>query len=306
MVEAPNSPGSPDTGEISDRPIADAMGRPIVEDASLEEQIAGTEPQEAESDEEDSGDEEEASHDRNVTVGLTELGSAGQILFCADKCLVQLASKVQGHNILCGYTSDGCKRPKHQELRGIPTRVGVVGIYNATPNVTGAVLDAIEETFISEEDLEAQHQDNRRRLEALGGSVQKRQDETTGRDQSPTQVRFDTTPKLLNNPIPTGIEQPSAVPASGTPEQPRRDQICEWVTALTPDTEPVLRPVPVRTTAAGHPEHSGSAGEVPLLLQTLLEEFKGMKEGMLAHPLGMSPPLVRHRLLRVLPPGIQL
>jgi hypothetical protein len=119
---------------------------------------------------------------------LTELGSAGQILFGADKCLVRLASKVQGHNILCGYTSDGCKRCKHQELRGIPTRVGVVGIYNATPNASGFVLDAIEETFISEEDLEAQHQDNRRRLEALGGSAKKRQDEMTGRDRSPTQV----------------------------------------------------------------------------------------------------------------------
>jgi hypothetical protein len=176
MVEVPNSPGSPNTGEILDRPIADAMGRPIIEDASLEEQIAGTEPQEAKSDEEDSGDEEEASHDTNDTVGLTELGSAGQIIFGADKCLVRLASKVQGHDILCGYTSDGCKRPKHQELRGIPTRVGVVCIYNATPNATGAVLDAIEETFILEEDLEVQHQDNPRRLEALGGECPK----TTG------------------------------------------------------------------------------------------------------------------------------
>jgi hypothetical protein len=142
------------------------MGRPIVEDTSLEEQIAGAEPQEAKSDDEDSGDEEEALHDKNNTAGLTELDSAGQILFGANKCLVQLVSKVQGHNILCRYPSDGWKCPKHQELWGIPTRVGVVGIYNATPNAPGSVLDAIEETFISEEDLEAQHQDNRRQCAA--------------------------------------------------------------------------------------------------------------------------------------------
>jgi hypothetical protein len=187
MAYGPNSPSSPDTGEILDRPIADAMGCPIVEDASLEEQIARAKPQEAKSNDDDSQDKEEASHDTNNTTSLTYLGSAGQILFCADKCLVPL-SKVQGHNIPCGYPSDGCKRPKHQELWGIPMHVSVVGIYNATPNASGSILDAIEVTFISKEDLEAQHQDNQGWLEALRGSAKKGQDETTRRDRSPNQV----------------------------------------------------------------------------------------------------------------------
>jgi hypothetical protein len=75
MVEAPNSPASPVTGEILDRPFADASGRPIAEDVSLEEQIDGAKPQEVESKNEACRDygEEEASHDMNSTIGLSSL-----------------------------------------------------------------------------------------------------------------------------------------------------------------------------------------------------------------------------------------
>jgi hypothetical protein len=164
-----------------------------VEDTSLEEQVGGT-PDVVESDEDEPDEEEEVSQGTADTIGLTELGSAGQLHFGPDKCLVRLTTKVHGHVILCGHPKDGCRRPKHKQLQGNANRAGVVGIYNATPNATGAVLDAIEDTLVTEDKLERQHQENCQRLEALGGSAHKQTTEATIRDRSPTQVRFDINP----------------------------------------------------------------------------------------------------------------
>jgi hypothetical protein len=88
---------------------------------------------------------------------------------------------------LCGHPKDGCGRPKHTQLQGNADCAGVVGIYNAAPNATGAVLDPIEDTLVTKDKMERQYQENRQHLEALGGSAQKRTTEATIQDQSPTQ-----------------------------------------------------------------------------------------------------------------------
>jgi hypothetical protein len=203
MVEGPNSPASTDPEDSW--PIEDSNGHSIVEDASLDEQDVRGKPDDVESDDGASDEEEEISQGTADTVGLTELGSAGQLHFGPNKCLVRLATKVQGHAILCGHPKDGCKRPKHKQLQGNPDRSGEVGIYNATPNANGAVLDAIEDTLVTEEEMEQLHRENRRRLEALGGRAQKLTTEDTIGDRSPTQVRFDTNPEALNQPLPADM-----------------------------------------------------------------------------------------------------
>jgi hypothetical protein len=126
----------------------------IQKDTSLDEQVVGGVPDVVESDDDEFGEEEEVSQGLADTVGLTQLCSAGQLLFGPDKCLVRLTTKVHGHAILCGHPKDDCRRPKHKQLQGTPGRVGVVGIYNATPNTTGAVLDAIENRLVTEEEME--------------------------------------------------------------------------------------------------------------------------------------------------------
>jgi hypothetical protein len=56
MDEQPPSPPSPETEDTG--PFEDSEGHPIVEDTSLEEQVGGT-PDVVESDEDQSGKEEE-------------------------------------------------------------------------------------------------------------------------------------------------------------------------------------------------------------------------------------------------------
>jgi hypothetical protein len=106
MGEQPNSPPSPETEDTG--PFEDSEGHPIVEDASLDEQVVGGIPDVVESDDDESGKEEEVSQGTADTVGLTELGSAGQLFFGPNKCLVRLATMVHGHAILCGHPKDGC------------------------------------------------------------------------------------------------------------------------------------------------------------------------------------------------------
>jgi hypothetical protein len=99
MGELPPSSSSPESGCTG--PFEDLEGHAIMEDASLEdEQIAGCAPDVVESDNDEPGKEEEASQGTANTVGLTELGSAGQPCFGPHKCLVRLATRVHGHAIL--------------------------------------------------------------------------------------------------------------------------------------------------------------------------------------------------------------
>jgi hypothetical protein len=280
MGEQPPSPPCPETEDTG--PFEDSEGHPIVEDASLEEQVDGT-PNVVESDEDKLGKEEEVLQGTADTVGLTELGSAGQYCFCPDKCLVRLTTKVHGHAILCGHPKDCCRRPKHKQLQGNADRAAVVGIYNATPNATGAVLDAIEDTLGTEDEMERQHQENCQRLDALRGSAQEQTIKTTIRDRSPTQVCFDTNPEQLNNLLPTVTNQLDTGPTSGTPAQPRRNQIQDWISGLTPpipfpahnapEQQPVLPLAQIRPALS-------PADAVPALLQSLIDKFKGLQEGL--------------------------
>jgi hypothetical protein len=69
------------------------------------------------------------------------------------------------------------------------------------------VLGPIEDTLLTEEEMERQDQENRQLLDAFGGSAQKRATEDTIRDESPTQARFDTSLELLNKPLSTATNQ---------------------------------------------------------------------------------------------------
>ncbi len=92
---------------------------------------------------------------------MTEIGSGGQLHFGSEKCLVRLTTKVQTHTIICGHLKDSGRRPKHQALQLDPFRVGRPGVYNATLNSGGLILDAIEDSFITEEEHKQLHQENR-------------------------------------------------------------------------------------------------------------------------------------------------
>jgi hypothetical protein len=111
------------------------------------------------------------------------------------------------------------------------------------------VLDAIEDTLVTEDEIERQHQENRQRLEALGGSAQKQTTDATTRDRSPTQVRFDTSLEQLNNPLPTVTNRLDSRLTSGTPAQPRRNQIQGWISRLTPPEPVTAHNAPSRATA---------------------------------------------------------
>jgi hypothetical protein len=97
MDELPPSPSSPDIEDTW--PLEDSKGQPVVEDASLDEQVTGGAPNAIEYDDDASGTEAEVSQGTTNTVGLMELGSAGQLCFSPDKCLVWLATSVHGHAI---------------------------------------------------------------------------------------------------------------------------------------------------------------------------------------------------------------
>jgi hypothetical protein len=75
MVEQPKSP---------ERPIEDEDGIPIVEDASLDEQVDDA-PEEAESDDDLQDLEEGTSLDAVDTAALATIGSAGQMHFGPDR-----------------------------------------------------------------------------------------------------------------------------------------------------------------------------------------------------------------------------
>jgi hypothetical protein len=98
------------------------------------------------------------------------------------------------------------------------------------------------------------------------------------------QVRFDTNPEQLNHPLSTDINEPDVGPSlAGTPAQPRRDQIQDWINGLTPESVPTNvmahGPPPLPTLAPIRPDPNVD-GAVATLLQSLINEFKGLKEGL--------------------------
>jgi hypothetical protein len=96
-------------------------------------------------------DREEGSQGTNDTDGISEFGNAGQVHYDVTKCLVRLSSKVNNRTMLCGFDRDTCPRRKHQDLQSNSEKIGAVGYYIATPNSKKTVLDAIEDTHITEE-----------------------------------------------------------------------------------------------------------------------------------------------------------
>jgi hypothetical protein len=239
----------------------------------------GGAPKEVESDNEDQDPGEETSMGTADTADRTKIGSAGQMHFGPEKCLVRLTTKVQTHTILCGHLKDSCRRPKHQALQLDPFRVGRPGVYNATLNSGGLVLDAIEDSFITEKEHDQLHQENRRRPEQMAGSTQKQRAEEALRERSPPQVQFDLDqPEGLNNPA-------STLPAEESPLRSRREQLREWIESVSPESPDPTPP----TTGPGNSPRCRDASlqgmeepSVAVLLATLVSELKGLKGGLAA------------------------
>jgi hypothetical protein len=176
-----------------------------------------------------------------------------------------------------GTSRTVARRPKHQAFQLDPSRVGRQGVYNATLNSGGLILDAIEDSFITEEEHEQLHQENRRRLELMSGSTQKQQAEEAHRERSSTQVQFDLDPpEALNNPAP--------VLAEGSPLPGRREQLRESIDYVSPESPD---PTPLNTTRPGNLPRRQDASlqnsddpSVAVLLAALVSELKGLKGGL--------------------------
>jgi hypothetical protein len=78
-----------------------------------------------------------------------------------------------------------------------------VGFYIATPNSKKTVLDAIEDTLVTEVDMIHQKEENHILLEAVGGSVQKQEAELAYKAKSPPVVQIDPMPNIMGKRLPT-------------------------------------------------------------------------------------------------------
>jgi hypothetical protein len=142
-------------------------------------------------------DREEESLGNNDTDGISEFGNAGQAR------PVRLSAKANNRTMLCAFDCDTCPRRKHQALQSNSEKTGVVGYYIATPNSKKTVLDAMEDTNITEVDMNRHHEENRLLLNAVGGSVQKQESELAYKAKSPPVVQIDHTPTILGERSPT-------------------------------------------------------------------------------------------------------
>jgi hypothetical protein len=148
-------------------------------------------------------DREEGSQGTNDTDGISEFGNAGQVHYDETKCLVRLSSKVNNWTMLCGFDRVTCPRRKHQDLQSNSEKIGAVGYYIATPNSKKTVLDAIEDTHITEVDMDRHKEENRLLLEVVAGSVQKQAAEQAYKAKSPPAVQMDPTLTIMGERSPT-------------------------------------------------------------------------------------------------------
>jgi hypothetical protein len=209
-------------------------------------------------------DREEGSQGTNDTDGISEFGNAGQVHYDVTKCLVRLSSKVNNRTMLCGFDRDTCPRRKHQDLQSNSEKIGAVGYYIATPNSKKTVLDAIEDTHITEEDMDRHKEENRLLLEAVGGSAQKRAAEQAYKAKSPPTVQIDPTPTIMGERSPTA----------------RRELMNDWLDALPatprapePTSDPVSGPLlnVVLEPSAPTSIRSGTMGESSLIADLMLK-----------------------------------
>jgi hypothetical protein len=152
-----------------------------------------TEPEESDNDE--SEDDDLGSQPTVDTNVVSDYKAAGLALYDHTRCLVELAMKVKGHPLYCGYPRQSCSRPKHRILQEIPGKTGSPGVYQQLPNTKGTVFDAVVDTLTTNAELEEQQQTNRALLEKLGASKVKKAAEDVAKTRSAPVVRIDTTPK---------------------------------------------------------------------------------------------------------------
>jgi hypothetical protein len=205
MVET-SGPSPSSTESFMDVPTpteVDDLGRPIATTVDEDDSQAGqggTQERDPES------DLDEGSLGTEDIEGISKFGNAGQVLFAT-----------KNRTMLCGHDRATCTRQKHR-----------VGYYLATPNTSGAVLDAIEDTHISIDNVELQKEENCHLLEQVGISSQKQEAEAAYKAKSPPVVQIDSTPTIFEEPSPRA----------------RREQLNEWLNALpaTPQDSSTLPP----------------------------------------------------------------
>jgi hypothetical protein len=224
-------------------------------------------------------DREEGSQGTNDTDGISEFGNAGQVHYDETKCLVRLSSKVNNRTMLCGFDRDTCPRRKHQDLQSNSEKIGAVGYYIATPNSKKTVLDAIEDTHITEVDMDRHKEENRLLLEVVAGSVQKQAAEQAYKAKSPPAVQIDPTPTIMGERSPTVRRELmsdwlDALPATPRAPEPTLD---DSVSAPRP-SKAVLKPSAPASTRTGALGESSLITDLMLQLVTRVDSMQSTQE----------------------------
>jgi hypothetical protein len=202
---------------------------------------------------------------------VDELNVVGEAHYDDSRCLVILTTPVKGHELLCGYPKESCRRPKHRVLQTLSGRRGMTGVYQQLPNGKGVVHDAVADTRRTVEEVEASRLQNLSLLEALRSSPEKALAELQAKPRSRPTVRIDT-----------------STPATG----PRKTRLQSWAKDLpeTPTgpatafatTTPYALPAPYTaptTTAAPAGPTSRTATADPVmvsLLSKMVDKFDTM------------------------------
>jgi hypothetical protein len=166
--------------------------------------------------------------------------------------------------MLCGYNVTKCPRRKHLDLQNTTEKVGVAGFYIATPNSKKTVLDAIEDTLVTEVDMKRHKEENRLLLEAVGGSVQKQEAEQAYKAKSPPVVQIDPMPTIMGERLPTVRCELINDWLNSLPATPRASD-------LMPDLDSVSVPERESKPSIPMPVQTGPPGEAPLIVDLMLQ-----------------------------------
>jgi hypothetical protein len=190
------------------------------------------------------------------TTSAVRPGDVGMQLFDESCCLCRMTVKSRGRTLLCGYPATSCKRKGHPAKRRSLDNVGIPGVYLATWNSNKAVLNAVEDTYLTPDQWQVQRALNRQVMEEMAASqsTNKAQLGEAVRDRTPPAVHLNLVPEILG---PSGSDTP------------RTDLMKQWGAALTPS------PLKQGTKQAPQSEPS-----VSVLLATLIDKFDDLQAGL--------------------------
>jgi hypothetical protein len=124
------------------------------------------------------------------TAPLDVTNCAGEIIHKGQLCGVIMSAKTpEGERLFCGYLSEVCRRPKHQQKRLDPALCVTPSVYSGVLNSTKKVIDGIVSSWISLEERKRQAAANYQDLaEAVITSAQKRQSEDRAAQKTPSVI----------------------------------------------------------------------------------------------------------------------